>query len=86
MGQVDFSLLKERLDKLVWPSLYMFKFIVPVEKEHEITDIFGKRLVDKRFSKNRRYVSVTSCYVLPSGSDVIEVYRKASLVEGVVSL
>ncbi|MFN3403972.1 MAG: DUF493 domain-containing protein [Cytophagaceae bacterium] len=86
MAKIDFTGLKEKLDNLAWPAIYMFKFIVPADKERDLVEIFDNRLVEKRFSKNKKYVSITSCYMLSSGDDVIRVYERASTIDGVVSL
>jgi uncharacterized protein len=86
MKEDMFKGLQEKLNDQEWPAFYMFKFIVPVAKEEELLALFEKHKVDKRFSSNGNYVSVTSTYFMESGNEVIEVYKKASAIEGIVSL
>ena len=86
MENEDFRGLEERLDKLDWPSVYMFKFIVPVEKEEELLLLFNSTPVERKVSKTGKYVGITSSYWIQSGSEVIEVYKKASVIDGIVSL
>jgi uncharacterized protein len=86
MKNEDFKGLEERLDKLDWPSVYMFKFIVPIEKEEELLLLFNSNHVERKISKTGKYVGITSSYWIGSGSEVIAVYKKAATIEGIVSL
>ena len=86
MSENMFTGLQEKLDNQEWPAFYMFKFIVPVGKENELLQLFSKHKVEKKYSSNGNYVSVTSTYFMESAAEVTEVYRKASLIEGIVSL
>jgi hypothetical protein len=86
MKDLDFKGLEERLNKLDWPSVYMFKFIVPMEKEEELLLVFNTRHVERKISKTGKYVGITSSFWIQSGEEVIEVYRKAAAIEGIVSL
>jgi hypothetical protein len=81
-----FKGLQEKLGDQEWPAFYMFKFIVPVDKETDLMRIFDKHKVEKKFSANGNYVSITSTYFMESADEVIEVYKKASAIEGIVSL
>jgi uncharacterized protein len=86
MSDEKFAGLQEKLDNQEWPAFYMFKFIVPVAKEKDLLDLFGKHETEKKFSSNGNYVSITSTYFMESAAEVIEVYKKASRIEGIVSL
>jgi uncharacterized protein len=78
---------KEKLDNNhIWPSVYMFKFIVPSEKEEEINRLFPKNELKSRFSKNKKYISITAEVMMRSSDDVIQVYVKANKVDGVIAL
>jgi uncharacterized protein len=78
---------KEKLDNNhIWPSVYMFKFIVPSEKEEEINKLFPKNELKSRFSKNKKYISITAKIMMRSSDDVIQIYVKAHKVEGVIAL
>lgn len=81
-----FNGLRERLDNLQWPLVYMFKFIVPVEKAEEIISIFGNENYTTRPSKTGKYISITSTKYVSSPEEVIDIYSQASKVDGVISL
>lgn len=51
MEDKKFKGLQERLEKLSWPSIYMFKFIVPTDKEKELVDIFEGRITEKNIPR-----------------------------------
>ena len=78
---------KELLDnQYKWPADYLFKFIVTKEcKEELLTVLGGHRAIEKPSSKGK-YVSVSLRIMMKSSDDVMEVYRKASKVESVLSL
>ncbi len=79
--------LRKKLDQYYsWPTLYLFKFIVPKEKAQEVQKLFPNHESTARNSKNGNYTSVTLQMMMPSSDAVIEVYRLASTVEGVIAL
>ncbi len=78
---------REKLDQYYsWPSLYIFKFIVPSGKEEEVKSLFPKHIPTEKKSKNGNYTSVTFQMMMISSDAVIEVYIQASVVEGIVAL
>lgn len=78
---------REKLDQYYsWPTLYIFKFVVPTGKEEEIKNIFPKHIPTEKKSKNGNFTSVTFQMMMISSDAVIEVYVQASVVEGIVSL
>ncbi len=78
---------RQKLDQhYSWPSLYMFKFIVPSGKEGEVKNLFPKHTPTEKKSKNGNYTSITFQMMMVSSDAVIDVYVQASLVEGVVAL
>jgi uncharacterized protein len=78
---------RQKLDQhYAWPSLYMFKFIVPSGKEQEVKDLFPRHQTSQKLSKNGNYVSITIEVMMPSTDSVIAIYEKASAIEGIVSL
>ena len=83
-----FISFQEKLDKhYAWPSLYIFKFIVPSGKEVELRQLFPLHTTTtEKASKKRKYVSLTYQMMMPSSQSVIEVYRKASAIKGIVAL
>lgn len=86
MEDSDYDGLRERLKKYNWPSFFMFKFIVPAEKKEEIFNIFSTPSYSVRKSKNGKYVGITSHVFVASEEGVIDIYKEASKVEGVILL
>lgn len=78
---------REKIDQFyAWPSLYTFKFIVPLGKEAEVARLFPKHEVTYKPSKNGNYVSVTAQVMMPSADSVIAIYQSAAAIEGIVAL
>ncbi len=79
--------LKQKLDEqFAWPMLYMFKFIVPEANKQQVISLFNKHDVSSRNSKNGNYVSLTIQMFMMSSEDVIDVYKKASTIDGIIAL
>ena len=64
----------------------MFKFIVPTGKENEVKQLFPNHTVTEKLSTKGNYTSITVQMMMPSGEAVIEVYVRASSIEGIVAL
>lgn len=86
--ETDWTLsFREKLEQhYAWPALYIFKFIVPKGKEAEVKQLFPLHTVTEKNSKNGNYISLTIQMMIPSSDSVIEVYMKASLIEGLIAL
>jgi hypothetical protein len=69
-----------------WPALYIFKFIVPAGKEGDLKNLFPLHTSSDKQSTQGKYVSVTYKMMMPSSESVIEVYEKASAIEGLIAL
>jgi len=79
--------LQEKLDQhYAWPALYTFKFIVPKGKEDEVKNLFPQHTSSEKLSKNGNYTSITLNMMMPSSEAVIDVYVKASKIEGIIAL
>ena len=78
---------REKLDShYTWPSLYLFKFIVPKGKEQEVKNLFPLHTTSEKLSKQGNYTSVSAKINMPSSDAVIAIYEKASKIEGIVAL
>jgi uncharacterized protein len=78
---------KTKLDEhYSWPSLYVFKFIVPIGKEEELKKLFPLHTSSDKHSNQGKYVSVTFNMMMPSSDAVIEVYQRVSTIEGIIAL
>jgi len=69
-----------------WPALYIFKFIVPSGKEDDLKNLFPLHTSSDKLSTQGNYVSVTFNMMMPSSDAVIEVYERASKIEGLIAL
>jgi putative lipoic acid-binding regulatory protein len=69
-----------------WPSLYIFKFIVPKAKVDEVTKLFPLHTATQKASSQGNYTSVTLQMMMPSSEAVIEVYQKAAAIDGLIAL
>ena len=73
-----------------WPSVYLYKFIVPSElkKIAKIEAIFNgtEPTISIRESSKGTYTSVSVKVTMSSPSTVIEKYQEVSKIEGVISL
>ena len=83
-----FLSFQEKLDKHhAWPYLYVFKFIVPFDKEDQLRQLFPLHVTSQvKASEKGKYISLTYQMMMPSSKAVIEVYKKASVIEGIVAL
>ncbi|HEY0654624.1 MAG TPA: DUF493 family protein [Chryseosolibacter sp.] len=87
MDQEWFKSFGEKLDQhYAWPSLYIFKFIVPKGKEDELKNLFPQHNSTEKQSKNGNYSSITIQMMMPSSKAVIEIYRQAATIEGLIAL
>jgi uncharacterized protein len=78
--------LLQTLNKLEWPSLFPFKFIIPVAKLDELLLYFQLQETKIRFSKNGNYVSLSVTPYLLNPEKVLEVYREVGKIKGIISL
>lgn len=87
MDQEWINSFREKLEQHYrWPSLYMFKFIVPKGKEDEIKKLFPLHTTNEKSSREGNYTSVTIQIMAPSSEAVIEIYQKAAVIEGLIAL
>lgn len=82
--------LRDRLNEIHrWPSIYMFKFILP-QDEQRITRlklIFGESAeFRERQSSKGNYVSITVREMMLDADSIFDRYRAASKIEGIISL
>jgi putative lipoic acid-binding regulatory protein len=81
------SSFREKLDKAyVWPSLYIFKFIVPQQRVEEVKELFPNHTSTEKQSENGKYISVTFNMMMPSSEAVVTVYQKVQHIEGLIAL
>jgi putative lipoic acid-binding regulatory protein len=77
----------EKLDQhYAWPSLYIFKFIVPSGKEEAVKNLFPNHITTEKSSRQGKYTSITVQMMMPSSEAVINIYKLASAIEGLIAL
>jgi putative lipoic acid-binding regulatory protein len=89
MAEINFDELRNKLNKESFPSIYMFKFIVISDNQKiaMIESLFEDDAeVILQPSSNGKYTSVTIRQVMLSSEAIIEVYKQAAAVEGIISL
>ena len=83
----NFKAFRDKLEEgYSWPSLYMFKFIVPKGKEDLVADLFPKHEIKSRVSNQGNYVSITVQSMCNSSDEIIDIYKKAHEIEGLIAL
>jgi hypothetical protein len=90
MGDLDYSALKVKLEaNTIWPRVYFFKFIVPSENKRlaQVEALFGDEAqVSLKQSSKGNFVSVSAKELMLSSEGIIERYRKAAKIEGLMAL
>lgn len=83
----DLAAFKEKLEaQTEFPTLFMFKFIVPVGKEDEVAKLLPNNEMVLKKSAKGNYVSATIKALMPSSEAILAIYKKASEIEGIISL
>jgi len=86
-----YARLKQELtDSTLWPSEYLFKFIVPsvagnVEKVEDAFDNLGA-VIETNQSKTGKYTAVSVNVRMVSAQSIIDKYIELSTIEGIISL
>jgi len=87
---MDFDSLRERLEELSFPSVYMFKFIVKsdLQKIAQIESLFQpeKAEINRKESSKGAFISISVKEVMLSADEIISVYEKAAEIDGVITL
>lgn len=83
--------LKEELNNTSsWPTLYLFKFIVPTDKQkiYDVENAFNNlgAVITTQKSKTGKYTSVSVNVLMQNPDHVIKKYIEVSTIEGIISL
>jgi len=73
-------------NEYTFPVVYIFKFIVPLDKKNQLVEILPVGELSFRQSSKNSYVSATLKTKVASSDAVIEVYKKAYKIEGILAL
>ncbi len=87
MSQFTTEEFKKKLDDIHdFPTLYMFKFIVTEDKKDEVKKLFPLNELSYKPSSKGKYTSVTAKVLMQSSDHVIEIYKQAQKIEGIIAL
>lgn len=89
MSNDPFDKLREQLALQEWPNVYSFKFIVPNDPHSlaQASALFNETAeISFHESKTGKYISVGAKEMMLDVDSIIEVYVRAALIKGVISL
>ncbi|HTO35206.1 MAG: DUF493 family protein [Flavobacteriaceae bacterium] len=83
--------LKEELSNTsLWPTIYLYKFIVPTDTEKilSVENAFNNMgaVITTQKSRNGNFTSVSVNVRMKNPDSVIEKYKEMSTIEGIISL
>ncbi len=85
-----YAALKKRLSQnSEWPTVYMFKFIVPAQLDSiaQVEALFDENaIVYRKESKTGKFVSITAKQKMGNVQQIINVYQKAESIKNIVAL
>lgn len=85
-----YNSLKTKLEDVhSYPTVYMFKFIVPSlgDKVEKVIALFDKDAnITSRQSSKGKFTSVTVKVVMLSSDEIIQKYKEVAKIEGVIML
>ena len=84
---VDKKAFKKKLEEVhTFPTLYMFKFIVPKEQLEKVEILFPKNDLIQKPSSGGKYISTTAQVMVSSSDQIIDIYERAQSIEGLIAL
>ncbi|WP_372753101.1 hypothetical protein [Labilibaculum sp.] len=90
MEQEKYSKLRYQLmESMTWPSLYMFKFVIPNtdEKLMAVKSLFpANTQFAFKTSRDLKFIGITVKIVMKSADEIIDIYIKAQKIKGAVIL
>lgn len=69
-----------------FPENYTFKFIVKPEHQSKVESLVPDAAIKLKPSSGNKYVSVTLTRKMDSSQEVVEVYKEANKIEGIIAL
>jgi putative lipoic acid-binding regulatory protein len=91
MATTSFDELQKKLEETItsFPYVYLFKFIIKADNKSmalvEVMFDSDAEIIQKQSSKGN-YISITVKQVVLSVEEIIIIYKKASEIEGVITL
>ena len=88
MKDEQFDKLREQLNKVNWPTVYMFKFIIPADNK-KIALVEAKfsdeAIITQKESANGKYISITIKEVMLNTESIIDKYKEMEGIEGLMA-
>ena len=69
-----------------WPSVFPFKFIVPIEQSNQVIELLDVDDLQSRSSSKGRFVAFTLEKEMQSSDEVIALYERMSRIPGIITL
>jgi len=89
MDHFDDKLHKLKLvinETVEFPTEYYFKLIDTVAEIHQILFILQEMDIVQKASSNGNYISVSGKKMVTHSDEIIIVYKRASVIKGIISL
>ena len=71
-----------------WPCDYSFKFIVPKDRIDDLMTTFSNtfKTTSQKKSSKGTYISLTATAKVKSANEVLEIYKTAKKIDGLIAL
>jgi hypothetical protein len=87
MSDEQYKSFRNTLDQChEWPCRYTFKFIGPETCAQEAAALFPEECVSLRPSRTGKYLGVTAEIQVTCAEDVMEIYKQAHKITGLICL
>ena len=78
-------------DNYQWPSVYLYKFIIPTIQQNSILEIENTfnnigAIINTKLSSNRKYTAISITVEMESADAVILKYQELSSIENIISI
>ena len=73
-------------DQHTFPGLYIFKFIVPSDSVGQVEELWPKGEIKTKPSSKGKYTSVTINARVDNSAEIVDIYQRASKIEGCIAL
>lgn len=87
--QDEFDNLRGQLSEQEWPGIYFFKFIVKNESVSvaKVAALFNDTSeMSMQPSRSGKYISISAKELMLDVESIIDVYKKAVQIDGIISL
>ncbi|MEM6737081.1 MAG: DUF493 family protein [Bacteroidota bacterium] len=83
----DEKAFKEKLENNhQFPGEYIFKFIIKPEHQKQLESLVNNAEIKRKPSSGKNYLSITMNKKMKSSQEVIDIYKEAYKIEGIIAL